>query len=89
MNNFVDLSKFESQLENFDNTALQHICKTASDIMEQRGQQRKRELWGNVRKAVEVYQKECGNIQTWCRTCGEDGTLDPIDQNKPGWFIMS
>ncbi len=89
MNNFTDLEKFESLMSDFDTVSLNHICQTAANIIKKRAEQRQRELWGNVLAAINKYQEECGDIKTWCRICGENGTLDPFDKNKPGWFITS
>lgn len=83
----VDLVKH--QMEKMDADQLRSIMQYANSINDRRNQQRKKELWGNVKAAIAKYESEIGQISFYCRCCGEDCTIDKIENDNPGAISIS
>lgn len=67
----------------------QLVQKWISDQQALRVEQRKNELWGNVRAAIAKYESEIELITFYCRHCGDDCTIDEIDSDEPGFVTIS
>ena len=79
----------KQQLSTLTVEELREVISWASGYIADRTEQRKRELWGNVRAAIAKYEGEIGPMTFYCRNCGEDCRIDEIEPDNPGIITIS